>query len=165
MSVGFVALLFAAVVIRGTSARLLWGPIIILVSTLPLYSYFFVGPNLASSRYIYFASVGWSFLVSELLVSVLQGRVALMGIGLALAIISVVSLQLNLRPWRIAGDYVSAMETGLERGESASSITAAWTTRTGVILDLENGIPREYQGVWIFLNGYPEFVDRAQMFR
>src|SRR5204863_447485 len=127
VSVGFIALLCVAVVVRGTSPRLFCGPIIILLSTLPLYSYFFVGPNLTSSRYLYFASVGWSILVSELLENVLNGRAALLGAALGLVIISVVSLQLNLRPWRIAADYVSAMKAGLQRGESAGSITAAWT--------------------------------------
>jgi hypothetical protein len=157
-SLVIIGLLFIAIVVRRASPNLLSGPVVIIVSTLPLYSYFFVGPDLASSRYIYFASVGWALLVSQLLVTIIRSRAVLSVTIVMLAVAYFVSLQLNLRPWRTAADFVTTMQSGLGHKQPADRIVAEWQTRTGVTLELTNGIPRGYHGVYIFLNGYPEFV-------
>jgi hypothetical protein len=100
--------------------------------------------------------------MSELLVTAVRSRAALAATIVTLAVVSFVSLQVNLRPWRIAGDFVTAVERGLEQEQPSDRIVAEWQARTGVELELKNGIPHTYQGVYIFLNGYPEFVRRAR---
>jgi len=157
LSLVILSLLFMRVVVRGASVRLLAGPAVILISTLPVYSYFFVGADLIAARYIYFAAVGWALLVSELL-GIIRQRAPLAFAVMAVAGTAAVALQLNLRPWRTAGDVVNAIHAGLERGESPEQTVAQWQARSAVKLTLKNGIPYEYQGVGIFINGYPEFL-------
>jgi hypothetical protein len=68
------------------------------------------------------------------------------------------SLQMNLRPWRTSADLVNAMKVGLSAGKPAHAVLEEWERASGVQLNLDDGIPREYQGVGIFINGYREFA-------
>src|SRR5205823_551955 len=54
-----------AAVFRGASGRTLFGPVVMLSSILPVYTFFYVGPDLAGSRYLYFAAAGWACLVAD----------------------------------------------------------------------------------------------------
>ncbi len=61
-------------VLRGTGALALAGAAVILISTLPVYAYFYVAPDLRGARYLYFAAFGWALLLSRLLTTVLVSR-------------------------------------------------------------------------------------------
>lgn len=153
-----VVVLLVLAVSRNVPGRALAGPALILLTTLPVYSYFFVGPDLAGSRYLYFPSVGWSLLIAEVLIGLVNSRVLFSAAILTLAVASALSLQLNLRPWHAAANLVEAMKVGLQEGRATVDIVHSWQERYGTTLPLKDGVPREYKGVGIFINGYAEFV-------
>jgi hypothetical protein len=159
-AVALVLLLLLSVV-RNASARFLSGPAVILLTTAPLYTYFFVRQDLAGSRYLYFAAVGWSLLTAEMFVGVIDSPRLFSAATAAVAAALALSLGLNLAPWRAVADLVASMETGLRQGAGASGAVQDWQKRYSATLELKDGIPREYQGVGIFINGYPEFVRLA----
>jgi hypothetical protein len=155
-----VSALFARVVL-GTSPRLLWGPAVIAISTLPVYAYFYVGPDLDAARYVYCAAAGWALLVAQLS-STISKRAMFAGLVATLSVTSAVWLQFNLRPWRTAADVVNTMQAGLKNGERAEAIVSRWQTARGVTLELKHGVPYQHQGVDIFVNGYDLFLRMAQ---
>jgi hypothetical protein len=154
-SVGALAVLFLAAM-RGTGRRALAGPTVILVSTLPVYAYFYVASDLQSSRYLYFAAVGWAVLVAQMLTTVLASRHGLLATSVCVVVLSSVSLQLNTRPWRTAADIVGAVATDIKAGRSVESSSAELSRKYGDGLEIRNGIPAVYNGVYLFLNGYRE---------
>lgn len=156
LSVLLITLLFIRVVIRGASRQLLVGPAVVLISTLPVYSFFFVSAELVAARYIYFAAVGWAVLMAQLLGAIRSRVILALAIG-TLAVTSFVWLRFNLRPWNVAEDVVVAMRAGAARDEAPADTIAKWTRERGVAPSLKDGVPYSYQGVGIFINGYPEF--------
>jgi hypothetical protein len=149
-----VVLFFA--VVRGTGPMALAGPAVILVSTLPVYTYFYVAPDLRAARYLYFAAIGWAVLTAQLLTTVL-GRRRTMGAALvAIILISFASLQINVRPWRTAGEIVSSVAAAIREGRFSELSTVEWQNRYRGGLELKDGIPSVYRGVNVFTNGYPE---------
>ena len=55
------------------------------------------------------------------------------------------------------------MAVGVASGKSGEESLAEWQRGTGIILqDRRNGVPTAYQGVWIFNNGYDEFLQAAR---
>jgi hypothetical protein len=159
-AISLVVLLLLAVV-RSPSARVISGPAVILISTVPLYGYFFVAPDLAGSRYLYFASVGWSLLIAELSMSLLGSERLYSALIAGLMVILAASLGLNLGPWRTAADLVETMTIGLRQARSTGDIVQDWQARQGTTVELKDGIPWKYKGVGIFSNGYPEFARLA----
>ncbi len=152
------ALLFGAVVFGRPSRRVLIGPVVVLASTLPVYSYLFVGADLAGSRYLYFASAGWGLLLAALVATLRPSRAVLV-IALAIVIAgSSISLELNTRPWRAAGDLVRVLTSTVRRGESVEAAAAAWHATHPGDLVMRGGVPASYDGVGILLNGFPEFA-------
>src|SRR5439155_21562656 len=133
------------------SPRVIYGPAAVLGSTLPLYSYFWVNPDLLGARYLYFASAGWGLLVAELLGRVVNARRAWVLVIAGLSAVLVGCLEINLQPWRTVGTLVDALRAGLERGEPAKTTLASWESTTGLHPVLEDGIPHEYEGVGIFV--------------
>jgi len=156
-ALGILGLLFVAVR-RGLPVRSLLGPGIILASTLPVYSFFYVAPDLAGARYVYFAGAGFALLLADLLGASVTAQRPAAACGLAIGCVLAVSLALNLRPWRTAGDLVDAMARALRQGRPVSDVVLEWQVDRGITLDLRNGIPRSHAGVWLFANGYDEFV-------
>ena len=165
--VGFPVVCLAALIVlglvyaavrQGAPVRSLAGPALVLITTLPVYSFFYVGPDLAGSRYLYFAAAGWALLLAELLASEIASRAVWSAAIVAIAVVSVASLELNARPWRTAGEFVSAMGDGLRQGRAAPDIVREWQAHGDAGFDVRDGVVREYQGVGIFLNGYPEFL-------
>jgi hypothetical protein len=150
-----IVVLFWAVM-RGTGWMALAGPAIILISTLPVYAYFYVAPDLRAARYLYFAAIGWALLLAQLLMTVLIPRRALNAAFLGTILISFLSLQVNIRPWRTAGEIVSIVATAIREGRSASLRATDWQRRYGNDLEVKDGIPTVYKGVYLFVNGYPE---------
>jgi hypothetical protein len=155
-----IGLLFVRVVVYGASTRPLAGPVIVLLSTLPLYRYFYVGPDLVAARYIYFAAFGWALFCADLL-TIIRQRWLLTGTIAMLALAWALSLQLNLEPWLVSAEVIGAMRDGLRRAEPAEVTITRWQKERSEQLDLKNGIPYTYRGVGIFINGYPQFVQLA----
>jgi hypothetical protein len=162
VAVALVALLFHAVRTRGVSPPLLAGAFVILATTMPVYSYFYVASDLISSRYIYCAAVGWSLIVAELVASVTGSPKAFAGVSVAVIAASAVSLHLNLRPWLVARDVVGVLSSAIVRDQAPAEALAAWQQATGVRLTLKDGVPYDYEGVGIFINGYDEFVEMTR---
>lgn len=165
LGITIIVLLFARVVIRGSSPRLLAGPAVMLISTLPVSTLFYVGADLISARYLYFAAFGWGLFVAELC-GALRHRVAIL-VGIV-ALVGTWSwfLQMNLRPWRTAGAIVTSMRDAIRRGDDPNYVIAKWRDGLGAHLTLKNGVPYDYQGVGVFINGYAEFreiVEPARM--
>jgi hypothetical protein len=149
------ALLFAAVV-RGTGPLVLFGPVLILLSTLPIYRYFFVAPDLRASRYLYFAAAGWAFLAAHLVRSSFRRPRAVVVAGAVVLAISFLCLHVNLRPWRAAGSIVGTVASDIEAGRSPDRTARELRLRWGEGLEFKGDVPQTYQGVYLFVNGLPE---------
>jgi hypothetical protein len=160
VSVGATGLLIATM--RGTLGKyILVGPVLILMSTIPVYAYFYVAPDLQGSRYLYFPTVGWGILVGHLLISVFRSRRTLVLAATVLLVTNVILLRVNLRPWHAGAQIVR--ELYHEPAEGAGPVTRErWRERYGDGLVMEDGVPREYRGVVLFRNGYDEFVKLRQ---
>jgi hypothetical protein len=151
------ALLVTAVAVRRTGWRVLVGPAIIVASTLPLYAYFFVETDLISSRYIYFAAIGWAFLVAELMGRLTERTSLYLATIAGIAVLSAISLQVNTRPWKASGELVAAMASEVEHGGDVNDALHTWQRTHPGDLRMKNGLPYQYDGVGIFINGYKEF--------
>jgi hypothetical protein len=157
LGVALLGLLFVRVVVRREANRLLVGPAIIMITTLPVYSFFFVGPDLAGARYLYFAAAGWAIVLTELLRG-LPNRIAMAAGVAALLALSFVFLRANARPWDVADAVVTTMRQEALRGEPTLDTMTRLRSTYGPGFRLKNGIPDSYRGVTIFRNGYPEFL-------
>ena len=62
-------------------------------------------------------------------------------------------------PWFAAGEFVNNLDAGLDTGRSPSEIVREWRDRHGATEALNSdGIPKTYCGVYIFTNGYSEYL-------
>jgi hypothetical protein len=150
--------LVVAALLSGAARGIVAGAFVVLASTLPVYSYFYVRSDLLSSRYIYFAAAGWALTLSYSLAALLKTRAWFVAVACALTLSSAISLQLNLRPWRAAGDLVATLTERVAAGDSPPEVVAAWQARTGVSMIYRSERPYEYGGVGVFNNGYDEFL-------
>jgi hypothetical protein len=150
--------LVCAVLWRSASARSLAGPAIIAATVLPAYSMFYVAADLAGARYLYFGAAGFGILTAELL-SWMPGMLRVTAMT-ALAVAFGWSLSLNLRPWRATETLIEAMQSAIVAGEDPGSAIKTWQASHARGLVLRDGIPDSYQGVWVFRNGYHEFLAR-----
>jgi hypothetical protein len=149
------AVLFGGV-LRGTGPMVLTGPAVILISTLPVYTYFYVSPDLRATRYLYFAAIGWAVLAAQLLTTVLNRRQTVGAAFVGIILMSFASLQLNIRPWGAAGQIVADVAAAVRERGSAERTPAEWQSRYGQGLEVRDRIPYVYEGVYVFVNGYPE---------
>ena len=141
---------------------LLLGPLLVLASTLPLAGYFYVGADLMSARYLYFGAVGWSLFVAEVIARVAPRRKVQLTIACVLLLGSFVALRLNLRPWRTVADLIETADAARLRHIPVRDAIASWQKLHGVELQVnDEGVPLSYKGVYIFTNGYAEFVRGA----
>ncbi len=150
-------LIFVATASGRSFARALAGPALIVAAIGD-----FVRDDLLSSRYLYLPSIGWGLLVAELVVAIARSRRSLAAAVSLLVLFSAASLQLNLRPWRQSVGLVAAMERAAATGSDPSAVVADWQRSNGAGLTVKDGIPQDYRGVMLFVNGYPEFLARAQ---
>ncbi len=120
------------------------------------YAYFYVAPDLRATRYLYFAAIGWALLTAQLLTTMLVRRRTFGAALVSIVLISFASLQLNVRPWRTAGEIVGSAAAAIQEGRSPAMSSTEWQNRYGDGLELKDGIPSVYKGVYLFDNGYPE---------
>lgn len=157
-----IVLLFWVLVVRRQPREIWCGAFIIVASTLPVYSYFFVREDLASARYLYFAAFGWAVVLSALISGVVRAPRWIAAATVLLAIGMAVALNVNLRPWRVAGEVVNVMKAAISQNASPSDRLAEWATRHHVRLTFRGSVPYEYGGVGIFINGYDSFVRHVE---
>ena len=141
---------------RGAGRTALLGPAVILASTLPVYAYFYVAADLRGTRYLYFASVGWALLMAQTIKSLPVRRLSFTVVFTSVVLSSFLFLQLNLRPWRTAGEIVDAVSSSVVSGNSVEARSAELQRRYGDGLEVRDGVPVVYKGVYLFVNGYPE---------
>lgn len=141
---------------RGVGRSALVGPAVILASTLPVYSYFYVAADLRASRYLYFASVGWALLAAQTVKTLPAPRLSFPAAFGSIVVCSFVFLSVNLTPWRTAGEVVDAVSSAIVSGNSVASESAELRRRYGDGLEVKDGVPIVYKGVYLFVNGYPE---------
>jgi hypothetical protein len=70
--------------------------------------------------------------------------------------VSGVLLELNLQPWRASATLIAEIGSKADR-VPISEVTSDWARTHPPGLVVRDGIPRSYQGAWIFENGYDEF--------
>ena len=153
-----VLLVTGAILRRQGDARLLAGPLVILLSTAPVYTYFYVAPDLAGARYVYFACAGWAMFLGCLVALACRPawalRVWIVGLSAVLAGV----LHVNLDPWRTAGAIVTSMHEAARSGHDPLRIGVLAPERRLPGLEVRDGVPDSYWGVGLFRNGYPEFL-------
>jgi hypothetical protein len=143
-----------AAMLRGMSLRVLIGPAIVLLTTAPLSSYFFVRGDLLSARYLYVAAFGWALVVASGLTALATTPRIIVASCMAIACLHGMALTGNLRPWRTAGQMISMLSADPcpfdDSGFTKLKSDPHWTFR--------GDVPQDYEGVGVFNNGYPEFV-------
>ena len=158
-AIAVAALTACLLAFRRPSLRLLIGPALILASTIPLAGYFFVGPDLTAARYVYFGVVGWSLLVAEAFNRCIRHPIIRLGAASALVAALFLALWVNLRPWRAAAELVRGLDEAIGEGRSTADVVREWEDKHHTVPALnEEGMPESYQGVYIFVNGYPEYL-------
>jgi hypothetical protein len=122
---------------------------------------FYVSPELAGSRYLYFATAGFALVVADAFTAAVRSRPLWAFCIAAVAVGSAISLEVNVRPWRTAGEFVTALRDGIHDGKSPGDVTLEWQAHGAAGMIVRDGVPQEYQGVGVLKNGYPEFVELA----
>jgi hypothetical protein len=152
-AVAILVFLWAAL-LRGMPRRVLIGPAIVLLATAPLLSYFFVREDLLAARYVYVPMFGWAVVVASVLTALATTPRMIVASSITVACLFGVTLIANLRPWRTAGQLVSMVSADLchldDSRFAKMQSDPHWTFR--------GDVPQEYEGVGVFINGYPEFV-------
>lgn len=162
LSVGAAATAVMIPAVRGTMGRLvLAGPVIILIGSIPVYSYFYVSPGLQGSRYLYFPAIGWGLLVGYVVSLMCRSSRAVLLVSTVLLLWCVVSLNVNLSAWHEAARIVRDVQHAPLQDARVRMIDE-WRRRYGADLLVRDDIPVEYRGVVIFRNGYQEFLDLAR---
>jgi hypothetical protein len=157
MAAGLTALLVTAA-FRALPKRLLVGPAVVVFSTMPLFQYLWVTPELHNTRYLYFPAIGWAFLMAQFAVSSARDPREQAIIGGAIAVVCAVLLVRNTPPWRQAAQLIDAMAVDVAAGGDGRHAAATWQARTGMVVETRDGIPVSSQGVDILRNSYEEFV-------
>jgi hypothetical protein len=151
-------LLLAAALNRRLSRVSLAGPLIVIAFSLPVYRYFFVAPDLMAARYLYLPFVGWTLLLFDsLTATVRRPLVATVFVGLLL-VGNLVALRANLRPWTTVAEVISVMESAVQSGSDPLIASRQWESDRSIQLTRRGNLPVEYRGVYIFRNGYDEFL-------
>jgi hypothetical protein len=118
-----------------------------LVSILPVYRYFFIGPYLDGSRYLYLGSIGWVVLLVQLIFSAVGSK---KGLGTVLTVLLIVAsaayTRQQLERWQTAA--------GL-RDEVLQSARDA-VLRSDCATALVDQLPDSVRGVYVFRNGFYE---------
>ena len=145
--------------VRRPVPTLLIGPALILASTLPLAGYFYVGPDLTAARYLYFGAAGWAMFVGEAFDRCVSNPTVRFTCAAVTVVLLFVALSVNIRPWRAAAELVRNLDTALTSGRQPADAVREWRIRHDPGGSLNSlGVPDSYQGVYLFVNGYPEYL-------
>ena len=129
----------------------------VLAAITPVYSYFFVSPQLEGSRYLYLAECGWALLVSDLLglaANRLRQPARWLWISAALcAGMSVVMLEPEIAKWRQAAELRDRVLVAAHR--------VIEERRCPVVQFMD--VPDSLDGAYVFRNGLREALDQASM--
>ena len=136
--------------LRHISGGILW----VIVPLLPVLPFFFIGPDLQGSRYVYVSTVGWASLIGAMVATVdafILRRVGSALVGVVL-LASVLELRLHLQPWTEAADA-----RDLVRREALAA-AVKYGCREMWVSDL----PDNLRGAYVFRVGAPEALSDAQ---
>ena len=117
------------------------------LSVLPVYSYFFVSPQMEGSRYVYLGTAAFTLMLVHLACALPRGfprMVAACGLALSIAA-SAIGTHLDQQRWIRAGKERDAVL------QSARSLTYAACARVSV-----RNLPDSTNGVYVFRNGFAE---------
>ncbi len=147
-----------SVIQRRFHLAILLGALVVLLASLPVYTYFFVQPNLLAARYLYGPAAGWALIAGALVPAwtVRPGAVAL--VVLAIAALQVAALTGNAHPWRTSAELIAEMRAAVRNGGDPLEASRRYEATHQVRVRRRGSIPTDYQGVHLFLNGYQEFV-------
>lgn len=143
---------------RAAAGRAMRAALWAIVSILPVYRYFFIGPELEGSRYLYLGSFGWAVLLVQLVFSAVGTGRRTKAFATILAIVVIVTSALysreQLRRWEAAAglrdEVLRSARDAVGRSDCA---TASF-----------EGLPDSLHGVYVFRNGFYEaaaIADRA----
>jgi hypothetical protein len=122
----------------------------ILASIAPVFTLFFVGPNLEGARYLYLASAAWSLVVADLIASVtdrITSDTRVYGLVIAGCVfVFALSVQRELGVWQRAADL---------RDQVLSQARAAMNDARCSNPSFSN-VPDSVDGAYVFRNGFPQ---------
>jgi hypothetical protein len=159
----FLAFLWVAgitVAILVSAVRALWSPasgsravgfaLWIALAVAPVYSMFFVSPDLQGSRYLYLATPAWGILFASILddLRVRDSNAPVFCGLLVAALVSAVGVRLHVKPWV---DAAALRDSVLEE---ASSVLV----NTDCALVGFGDLPDSVDGAYVFRNGFREAV-------
>lgn len=128
----------------------------VLISIAPVYSLFFIGPNLEGARYVYLAAGAWALILADLIAAAADrfGRRSLV-VGRTVAVIVVavyvVSVQWEVGAWRQAAELRDRV-----LADARLAIRAAGCQRPAF-----TRVPDSFNGAYVFRNNFGEALDRA----
>lgn len=132
---------------RAAFERAARGALWALVSILPVYRYFFIGPDLEGSRYLYLGSIGWAVLLVQLIFSAV-GSLKRLGTILTILVTaaSAVYSGRQLKRWEAAAslrdDVLRSARDAVLRSDCAAASF--------------DQVPDSVRGVYVFRNGFYE---------
>jgi hypothetical protein len=122
----------------------------VLASVAPVFSFFFVGPTLEGSRYLYLAACAWTLVVADLIDAMskrVQHRARVFGAAIAaIVVIFTVSVQREIGVWRQAAELRDHVLAGARRA----------IDREGCVQPIFSDVPDSVNGAYVFRNGFSE---------
>jgi hypothetical protein len=159
MLVGLVSVLVSVAAFRVSGVKphlFAAGVFLALTAVMPLGAYLFVGRDLSGARYLYASEVGWAMLIGAL--AILPHRSVILSrslVGLLLGATAVLLL-LNLRPWNAVADLMHQLD---QSQDPPDRIIRNWADTAPCLTHFSvDGVPDRCGGVYIFRNGYEEYL-------
>jgi hypothetical protein len=135
---------------RWASATVLGGACWVLVSILPLLAFFYVGPQLEASRYLYLAACGWSAILvaaaADLADRFPRANTLLRGALIALIAIGAWGARQHVRPWTHAAALRDTVLGAAAADPRLHVCSPAYV----------EGLPESVDGAYLFANGARE---------
>jgi len=143
-------LIILKLVLLATAALLLWisslkskishhfllGILLIFISVLPVYTMFYVGPDLQGSRYLYFSAFGWSVMLASIFQGLIKTRMAYVILTVFLLVGSGLILSGNLLVWKRAEVIIRTLPDDVS----------------------QESVPDNFHGAYILRNGFNEYL-------
>jgi len=125
----------------------------VLASVAPVFTLFFVDPQLQGSRYLYLAECGWALLVADLIMASFErtSKPSLMYVGLvsAAVCVSIWTVERELGVWRRAADLRDRVLV------EAHAVIAQRQCVNSEFMD----VPDSVDGAYVFRNGFREAMN------